>query len=70
MSTTQGFPGFLDDRELALVAGLKTSTPRAAFTELSNDFFQAYVEVFVSIAVVAMPRLPIDLGEPTSAFSL
>ena len=70
MSTTQGFLGFLDDRELALVAGLKTSTPRTVFAELSNDFFKAFVEVLVSIAVVAMPRLSTDLGDSTSAFSL
>ena len=70
MITTWGFLGFLTDHELARVSHLKTSTPRAVFAELSNDFFKAFVEVLVSIAVAAMPRLSIDLGDSTSAFLL
>ena len=70
MNTTWGFLGFLADNELDNVSRLKTSTPQAAFAGLSNDFFKAFVEVLVSLAVIAMPRLSIDLGDSTSAFLL
>jgi hypothetical protein len=57
MSTTWVFLGLLAGRELALVVRLNVSTPLTAFTELSKDFFKAFVGVMVSLGVVSILRL-------------
>ena len=54
LSTTWGF--------LGLLARLNVSTPLAALTELSKDFFKAIAGVLASLGVVSIRRLLIGLA--------